>query len=1411
MFKIGDIVQVDSQAEFRSDVQLSAYDDPQSNIALLRSYLFSSTARQDGHSATPSKSPAELLEELIQAYSLKRLDNRLVVIANYGHGKSHLALALANYFGRPTESPEMKIIMDKLGNAVGPPKAERYRLFKERSGQFLVIRLRGDVRRSLREQFVMGLELALNECPETRGTQLPFWFGQAEKFLQDLNGGHRQQADDYLAQFQMDVPLLLQEVRDKNESAHPRCVDLFKHLYHNVTPNFGSDIALKDAIGWLVKEFCGPNKPFGGALVLFDEFSLYVLNYAHRSAPGELQDLLNGVDDHRGTVAFMAFAQHDPITVAQEAYQRGQQAQTQQESLIRELTRLQRKFTLYSILESVIDSYLMQPEDIWQKFTQEKRVQGPLHRATDITLETFRKRYEDDLNWSTEHVQETMTRGCFPLHPLTTALLCSLQFQEGAAHLGTARTVLGFVRGELESRRAQPASGDGISGYINWALPIGLVDYFGETLSVTHYQQYRNAQQTVGEEISAEQQAVLKALLLQEVAGLSNRSSQQVDVLAELAGLKPSVVKTTLKELSEAQAILFNSYQRKYTFWSIGNDPHKLDRILSQHLKGQIVDWQLLAQAGQNGLDPVLVSVPWGHAQDWQASSYFLTRSFFTTEHLTKLAPTFAYDAKKGFIEGERGCIFWLLARNQDDIEWFREQAAQQLDEAFPGQSPLPGVAIIPAQPAPELLEAWQRLRGLESFSGDERKEVGLELYSTRMQQTKAYVLEELQRLKIGKKFERLPRPGHAYLVPLAYRSAIRALSAEPTLSQVLENEYRLAYQAAPPEFFIHYKLNSTNLKSAVRQVANLLRQNGSLTSQQFPKGIARDLSEKLLRDKWFLLTTSGHIREPGDAHLGRAWEFLDKSFVAGKETPVRQALVPLFNSPFGFDYNTATLLFCAWYGFHLHDLQLTANGRRVSGESLDEWLSKDPKDFIGRICHTNHAALQRRDRAQIDLEANEHIKQAGQEMSQAEAEEVLAWLVEYGRDKNSDQRLQAQAAQAVVRLQSALEAAQEYDRAAREIADFVETGQRNLTTLIGLQGRISNLPAIDNVRHTAATAETLRQDWLESVEAAVNQHCLELEDLTSTTQVELHRQRLQNIKDQLNRANLTGVVIGRVDRALGVIDTRADELRTMEQEGGVQTTIRAMERSASLQVLYGFRSQLRQMKGFSDQTMHLRDEKLKGIEEEIAHLEKMGQELSEAVDRLDSIETVREWNSSCLRVQRRYVGTPYYEALGAAESRAQELQAFFQELHAIQTMPFKTSQDAGQKMSRLARLQEQVAGQLSPVQQALITDVDRDFKRRVNSRISEADRWLMTLEQEWQKGASPVTIMPKLGQPPSFLKPEARSKLEKLAKDVQQKLDEDAIATIEMKFREITDAGRRKRCLARLSQVEEELSGKLS
>jgi len=296
-------------------------------------------------------------------------------------------------------------------------------------------------------------------------------------------------ANSILEAYSYDIPMLLEDVRQRRDNAYDLCRDLFTQL-HGVPPDFRGEVSIRQTFNWAIKEFCGEGKPLGGILVLFDEFSLYIQRYAQRSAAGELQDLLNGIEDQKGKAVFLCFAQHDPVTMARNILKTGQGL----ESLEKELNRIPRKVSLYSLMESVIDSYLNQPENAWRDFRSTPEARGPLARASNITMDVFRKRYEDTLHWETEKFDEIVTKGCFPLHPLTTALLSDLRLQSMAT-VGNPRTVLGFVFEQITSRKDRIAL-DG--NKISWVLPVELVDYFGGYLPENTWLLYEHAHRALG-------------------------------------------------------------------------------------------------------------------------------------------------------------------------------------------------------------------------------------------------------------------------------------------------------------------------------------------------------------------------------------------------------------------------------------------------------------------------------------------------------------------------------------------------------------------------------------------------------------------------------------------------------------------------------------------------------------------------------------------------------------------------------------------------------------------------------------------------------------------------------------------------------------------------------------------------
>lgn len=1406
MLTIRELVTLDEQAEFRNDVQLDAFDDAARNLSLLRSYLFTGSAPTDTVAAVRSISSVGLLDQIRQAFLSDRIESRIAVIANYGHGKSHLALALANYFGKPTAAEEVQLLFNKIDNAVNDPaKASGFHEFKRSRGEFLVVRLRGDMPRSLREQFMSSLERALGEHQATVGQRPQFWYGLAEAFLRQLSPDDRVRADAFLEQYSTDVTLLLQQVQ-QHRDVYDDCVRLFTHLYH-VPPNFGGEVSLKEVIKWAADSFCGPEKPLGGILILFDEFSAYIQRYAQRNAAGELQDLLNGVDDRRGRVVFLAFAQHDPLTIADQVHLPGQS----RESLKRELTRLPKKFALFSLMESVIDAYLKQSPVAWQAFFKLPKVQGHLYQATDTAYEQFKARYDRELHWTIEKFQESVTKGCFPLHPLTTAMLCNLKFST-ADEIGTPRTVLGFVMEQLSAQQDLPAAE---VGGINWVLPVKLVDYFAARLHDDHYAAFENALRLLDPAAPPDHELILKALLLQEIAGIKARGERQIELLAQCAGLDEEATKQSLKLLSQSRCIRYDPVNKVSSFWALTTSPDELERILTRKLENMPFDGEVLQKLDgflksqmTGDFGTIGVSVNWGDSGDWAAHETIVTVEHLTADYLKNLAQQYGA-SMRGLVEGKRGCVVWLLARNESEIAWYRDQLTGVIDAALTGDAPLPVVCMVPSEPYPEMIDAFQRLRGLEKFDQSDREAAGIDLYPIEVAQTKAAVVKALGRLRgEANTFLDVPRPTGAYGVPLAYRAR---LIGRPSILSVLNECYKLAYRYAPPEFFTQYKMNRANLRDATKLVASLLLQSSakSLGDGLSTNPVAKDIRDKFLVQKWGVLSSGYRTQQSNSQAIRRTWEHLDTVCPPGaKETPVDELLIPLLNPPYGYDYNTAVLVFCAWFGFNNHDLQVSARGRVISRELLASWLSKGPKEFLNEVCCTQMVALVRRDPGEMVQEVRtilEKIKVGT--FTQAEAEQAVVKLEEAGRDERNGVELRDKSQAGAAMLKEALTEARTYDQQANKLAELV-TKERNLASLAKVQKQVANLPRTSCVLTNAPTPAELRAQALSQLEEAVNLDCQRLEDLQRIAQLENNQSQLQARRRILQDEGYAPLV-ERIDLALRRIDEKRAAIEKLEREEAIRVEIRAMDENARLQTLYAHRARLEEMTGYSPKTMEQRDTRLQRIRQEIERLEIQAESWQSKLNEAVSLKALDGLRDDLLRLADRYQETVFAAKLEAARARAEELRAFYREVEGIRTAAqrgtLSTPAETVRHLQNLDQLADKFAGTIGAQQQALVEETRQAIEKRMQENNQKAVAWLREREAEYRAGQSPVQLKQKLAQPPAFLPEEAQSDLQELSNQVQERIDQDTIARIEQQFRQIADRTQREECLRRLALVMQE------
>jgi hypothetical protein len=1403
MTTIGDLVKMDLQGTLRSDVQLSDYDDPDLNRQLLQHYIFTTRAPDSGGGRVRRLSSLEVFDKLCQAFVIDKLDNRITIIANYGHGKSHLALTLANYFARAASSREVKTILQRLGQAVkSPPELARYRQIKDNRGEFLVVRLRGDSPAGLREQFLKGLENALREHKVTQNAQPPFWYTRAAAALQRLEGNSLERANTFLEQYATDVPDLLQNLQ---EAGHLDIVrSLFTHL-HGIPPDFGGEVGLKEAVRWAVDEWCGPNKPLGGLLILFDEFSLFVQRYARTGPTGDLQDLLNGLSDCQGRAVFVAFSQHDPRTIAAASA-----TGTVLESVNHELSRLpdSSTFALYSLMEGVIDSYLAQSDQQWERWSAEQSVKSYCARARNVTLQHFRRRYEEELRWSLDVFERTVVKGCFPLHPLTTAILSTHRFHAGE-DVGTPRTVLGFIQRQMEEKEKQPAL---VDGQPNCVLPIALVDYYEGRISTQEYDGYRAALDLCAErpsEVTEAHYKVLKALLLQMATQVRATGDEQVGLLTEMSGLTTKATKQALHDLAGWQIIQYDAIRRVSSF--LPAHIKDIEGIIRKAVEGIAIDRHLVEQLSQ-WLEPLDLPVNLGHERDWAASQLFLLAEDFSADALRDVVRR--YSATSAGIEaGERGLVIWLVARTDDSKLHLRQHATEILDEYLANQThPIPVVLVLPMKATPDLLEAFRRYKALHELPDPERQQIGETTYRSEHGRAETTLRIQIAALRGDvEHFQEIPRESLQLVVPAPYRAAVSALPHH-SLKAVLLECYRLAYRR--PEFYTQYQVagkGPNKLREAVKKTTSWLLEDrvGTGVSTLPTKDLQRQLCELYLRDKWGLLAAGTFaIQEPTESSLRAAWDFLASQFAPGcRDQPVREMMVALLNPPYGHDFNTLLLLLSAWIGYHQHQLKLARGRRTVSVAQLRDWLneSKGPKEFLDAICCSESPLTMSRSRADEAVREARSVTErirSGAAFSQAEARDALAQLDQV----LSNPRLTAGDSEAIQRarerLAEALTLAETYDTKAAEILRSLE--QPTLEALLQKQNAFGDLPHLSSVLAESPPVAELRQQWEEAVSRACETSCGRYERLSDIGDYRAHEGVLKALQRQLHKAGLASLE-ERTGQALARLGERAEQLRKDAAEKPIVVEIQGMTLSAPLKDLRDYRRRLEALSGLSESADRLRQEKLSQIINRIEQHEQFASQLMPALEDIASASDLDQLRERLLRAHNVYEGTELVVMLDRVKQRADMLREFFTHLADVQRHPLTQPGDALQMHQQLESIGKRFGNTMGVAQKECLQRVRRALDGRVNELIAAAHNWLETKETELERGANPAHLLQATESPPAFLSKVDAQRLRDLRMRAQSQLEQDVLAKIEAMFRQIRDPQRRRDCLKRLQRIADD------
>jgi hypothetical protein len=959
---LSQLVRINEAGIVADAVNFGLMDEPETNQKLCEGFVFNYDKDK------PEESTVGVLEALRSSYDSRTHANVHLLVQQYGKGKSHFAVAIANYFSKPADSPEVQGILTAVENAAGSSSAiaERLRLYKNQ-GRHLVLCLSGDRSGNIKKQFLQSLLKAL-EVEGVTSSVAQHICSEPLSYLRSLNAEQQKRAKNYLESNSPDSDLhsIREQLQKNNPAVIPILKDLAKHLVGFV-PDWSDNVDIEEILKDLVTTHCsGDNRRFQGILILFDELNFYLQSWAKDpiGAGGTaLQNITNICEGHKSKVALLSFTQIDPsLAIGIPAGSRDDHQ--------RLVSRLAPKGSTYqkvaSSLELVLDNLLIQDKDssTWVAFrtTWNNTLLAETNNAYEKRIVTYRQK-----GWTRDKFHGILTIGCFPLHPITSYLLCNLAFT-------VDRTALQFIKKEVkEFIQNQPLT-LGADSKLNFVYPIALVDTFLENFADdSSYSKYKEAASAVAGSDDPHEAIVLKALFLYHASSgkltKTDRESHE-EVLATLSGLSELEVRAALNKLMTTRDVIYYKPEVKlYRFWA-GIAPTGIEQEIEEEIreKKQDISIDRVVSYCQANIETFLhgKTLAAKHfvdsnklvLEDWQFEYKVYTIDSFTRA-LTS-------DQTLRLTE-QRGILAYVVAETQADLQDFRRQVDTLL-----AKSPIRDrIAVaIPSDETGELATVLLKIQTLKNKEAAERRSLG-QAYDELLKRWQDQVSTQAGNLLKSCTYHCLG----VEKIPPAERE-----KPQRVISLLLENLYSFV---PPIEGIDKLRSDHKTGRDVVGSVSRrLLAEN--LTS---PLGNnTYNFVDPVFVSRWRLLKKTSQrysAQEPTHERVRAAWDKISEMSALGEQTEktidLQKIWKTLSDPPYGYSEYNFTMLLAGWLSYHRKEVSLKGNatippaGRRgtasvtVETKSLKDWaetnILEKPDEFVKKWIVTGNAKLIRRRR----------------------------------------------------------------------------------------------------------------------------------------------------------------------------------------------------------------------------------------------------------------------------------------------------------------------------------------------------------------------------------------------------------------------------------------------------------------
>ncbi|MEW5821687.1 MAG: hypothetical protein AB1782_15950 [Cyanobacteriota bacterium] len=1142
---VKDLVFIKEKVALVDAVQLSFFfEKKEQNELLVESYVHGSDKITNNKDQRPIISSLSMIKSVIRSN-----DNKYVVISDYGCGKSHLGLMLANFFAYSHNDQILQTFFESVREFSGESFLSFLETYKQNNLPKLPILLSGekfvtDLRGELYKAIVQSLEWYKDCVDSTFEIKIPGPTKNALNWVNSLGEEESKTVNSFLnTTYNIDLPLLKNELEQSNYEKLDVTKECFKHL-HNILPDFG-DQNIEDQLSELIELYCvGENPKFSGILIVFDELGAFIERYQDDPKILYYQNLTNALElsNNKNKIHLIQFIQQSPnIRFSHLA----------KDHPIKKITeRMGKEVYLLTTLENLVDRILVQ-ENLatgevnthWVEFSKKAFIKKKLDKLSEITLNLYLTG-NSNYTWNLELINKVITYGCYPLHPMSVYLLCNsfTPIYQGS------RSLLNFIKNKFKNYLNKEAI-DPVTKEPYIYYPVDLVkdllsDYLDENTDYgSVFKQYKFALQELNftADCKSEKQSIVRAIfLLKTFFSQWNEISYFKNVfiaLEWLTGIPLDQLKTICQKLEDSKIII--QREQSYDFRDKHISQGLEDELNKEFIKNYKLYHSSVIKTLEQTLSKRIVSkidlklFLNKYSQKSRETMWLPNNINIIPEH--NILKHSLENYIKNTDVNSSVVLIYRTNLSTKDIELKVKNLLKELQES--SYKIVIGIPEYDAKNLTDLIIKNKILREKEKA------------YSSKFKD-EYYLMKEELNTKINEQIKNWFSSINYYV----HETIENKLSndEQKDLSKVIEKVYLETYPKVAP-----YKTDKFE------------KQNYMYTKYFIPKLVSGKITDEDLHEKtkafisfkndlflegdnasWQVINRSGKITEPKNANVKEAYKIIDSEYTISntKEIFLRDKLETLkktlYSKPYAYDDYAFFLLLSVWLGSKSDQIEV----RNINNQIVD--LTKEPTNKNSFIQDWDNKLRSLKIVQKEKVDHDIYLKSL-EDCDQYElAKDLISkYDMILSNSGNISQKILDKICKKYKELNAEVQAIDDYDTRFEYIQN--ESNKIELTILLNELKKLVDLkpPILSIINNYDISDEKniLEREIIKKIKKYINEEIAKLSNLASFSQKETCYHKLLNIKNTISKND---ILYDRLSLEENLIDeSLKDYLREKQEE----------------------------------------------------------------------------------------------------------------------------------------------------------------------------------------------------------------------------------------------------------------------